>query len=55
MHCGGFLTDGVTQGVRHKILAFEYFLDKYPSFQGKVHLLPSPKISFYPPTSNRSF
>jgi hypothetical protein len=27
------------QGVRHKIQAFEYFLDKYPHFQGKVVLI----------------
>lgn len=27
------------QGVRHKIQAFEYFLDKYPSFQGKAVLI----------------
>lgn len=24
------------QGVRHKLLAFEAFLEKYPEFQGKV-------------------
>ncbi|KAF8636145.1 hypothetical protein AX17_003758 [Amanita inopinata Kibby_2008] len=27
------------QGVRHKILAFEMFLDKHPEFQGKVVLI----------------
>lgn len=25
------------QGVRHKIQAFERFLERYPEFQGKVH------------------
>ncbi|OSX56690.1 glycosyltransferase family 20 protein [Postia placenta MAD-698-R-SB12] len=30
--------DGI-QGVRHKIQAFEAFLDKYPEFQGKVVLI----------------
>lgn len=28
----------VRQGVRHKIKAFEMFLDKYPDFQQKVYL-----------------
>ena len=29
----------VIQGVRHKISAFESFLDKYPEYQGKVVLI----------------
>ncbi|OSD03743.1 glycosyltransferase family 20 protein [Trametes coccinea BRFM310] len=29
----------VIQGVRHKILAFEAFLEKYPEYQGKVVLI----------------
>lgn len=39
----------ISQGVRQKIQAFEYFLDKYPEFQGKVctPLLSEPLLTQY--------
>lgn len=33
------LIDSVVKGVRHKVIAFEEFLQRYPEFQGKVVLI----------------
>lgn len=40
VHCSNLLTHPpILKGVRHKLLAFEAFLDKNPDFRGKVILV----------------